>query len=95
MEPIHKEDKEAQEVNKLKFEDSFTQYMEEACRYKETVIMELIKTVKDSWRRYSKINTPDKLLSILRIMLIIWITHMGKLVFKAEVETAIMAEVIS
>lgn len=78
MEQIHKEDREAQEVNKLKSEDSFTQCTEEACRYKEMVIMQSIKTVKDSWQRYSKINTPDKLLSILRIMLIIWITHMDK-----------------
>lgn len=78
MEPIRKEDREAQEDSKLKLEDSSTQYMEEECRYKETVVMRSIKTVKDSWRRYSKINILDKLLSILRIMLTIWTIPMDR-----------------
>jgi hypothetical protein len=78
VEPIRKEDREAQEDSKHKLEDSSTQYMEEECRYKETVVMQSIKTVKDSWRRYSKINILDKLLSILRIMLTIWTIPMDR-----------------
>ena len=47
MDQILKEDREAQEANKLKSEDSFMQCTEEVCPYKETVIMPSIKTEKD------------------------------------------------
>ena len=78
VEPIRKEDKEAQEDSKLRYEDSSTQYMGEVCRYKETVDMRLTKTARDSWQRYSKINTPDKLRFILRITLTTWTTPMDR-----------------
>ena len=47
VDQILKEDREAQEANKLKSEDSFMQCTEEVCPYKETVIMPSIKTEKD------------------------------------------------